>query len=48
MVWNAQHSDTYSKSQGQNSGSNLGEKSTFSEYGHVAYQIKWMKRTIYK
>ena len=41
MVCHAQHLATNFQGQGHNFDSNFGKKSTFPEYGHVAYQIKW-------
>ena len=40
MVCHAQHLASNSQGQGHSFVSNFGEKSTFSKYGHVAYQIK--------
>ena len=40
MLCHAQNLATNPQDQGHNFDSNLGEKSTFSEYGHVAYQNK--------
>ena len=48
MVCHTQHLATNSQGQGHNFDSNFGEKSIFSEYDHVAYQIKVKCMATYK